>query len=260
MTGKSLSKHSCSECVLVLLWERLWAMECLLCWDVGTWEVWLSGHWGGLGCFQTTNGRQDGKEKWRRNRKMDAECLCVFKTARHSTMLSVNGLSVWFEGQTTCWSISSFPAAHSNDYHFPRLCVGFPNDFSSKWNREAHEINLIHQVGPLSAELTRLLEDGAPLVAGGAQAGSADVEEAGLVDASVKDTQQRLLVLPLGHDLVVDEGRKHLRLDEVGEEGQVGLRLVGEERGLEKGKAWGRRCRNTCTVTFLIFSSKVLLS
>lgn len=75
-------------------------------------------------------------------------------------------------------------------------------------------------------ELTRLLQDGAPLVVGRAEAGDAHVEEAGLLDASVKDAQHGLLLLPLGHDLVVDEGGEHLRLDEVRQKRQVGLRLV----------------------------------
>ena len=78
----------------------------------------------------------------------------------------------------------------------------------------------------VTAELTRLLEDRALLVAGGSEAGSTDVIEAGLVNACVKDAEQRLLILPLGHDLVVNERGEHLCLDEVGEERQVGLRLV----------------------------------
>lgn len=78
----------------------------------------------------------------------------------------------------------------------------------------------------LSADLTRLLEDGASLVAGGSEARGTDIVKAGLVNACVKDAEQWLLLLPLGHDLVVDERGEHLRLDEVGEEGQVGLWLV----------------------------------
>ena len=94
---------------------------------------------------------------------------------------------------------------------------------------------------PLPAELTRLPEDGASLVVGGSQAGSTHVVEASLVDARVKDTKQRLLLLPLGHDLVINKGGEHLRLDEVGEEGEVRLRLIGEERGLEQGQTQARR-------------------
>lgn len=87
----------------------------------------------------------------------------------------------------------------------------------------------------LHAELTRLFEVGAPLVDGRSKAGSAlYVVKAGLVDACIKDTEQRLLLFPLGHDLVVDEGGKHLRLNEMGEEGKVRLRLVGQERCLEQ--------------------------
>lgn len=63
-------------------------------------------------------------------------------------------------------------------------------------------------------------------------AGGAHVVETGLVDASVKDAEEGLLLLPLRHDLVVDEGGEHLGLYEVGEERQVGLRLVGQERSL----------------------------
>lgn len=74
--------------------------------------------------------------------------------------------------------------------------------------------------------LTRLLEDGAPLVVGGPEARSTDVVEAGLVNASVKDAEQRLLLFPLRHDLVINKGSEHLCLNEVGEEGQVGLRLI----------------------------------
>lgn len=79
---------------------------------------------------------------------------------------------------------------------------------------------------------TRLLEDGAALVIGGAEAGGADVVQAGFVDASVEDAEEGLLLLPLGHDLVVDEGGEHLGFDEMGEERQVGLRLVRQERSL----------------------------
>lgn len=80
--------------------------------------------------------------------------------------------------------------------------------------------------------LTRLLEDGAPLVVGRSQARSSDIVEACFVNASVKDPQQRLLLLPLGHDFVVDEGGEHLCFNEVREERQVGLWLVGQEGGL----------------------------
>lgn len=74
---------------------------------------------------------------------------------------------------------------------------------------------------------------GAALVTGRAQIGGSDVVETGLFDAGVEDAQQRLLVLPLRHDLVVDEGGEHLRLDEAGQEREEGLGLIGQERGLE---------------------------
>lgn len=80
-------------------------------------------------------------------------------------------------------------------------------------------------VGKVS-RLTRLLEAGAPLVDGGAQAGSADVVETGFLDASVEHAQQGLLFLPLGQDFIVDEGGEHLGLDEATQERQVRLGLI----------------------------------
>lgn len=74
--------------------------------------------------------------------------------------------------------------------------------------------------------LTGLIEEGAPLVDGGAHAGSAYVVEAGLLNASVKHTQQGLLFFPLGQDFVVDECGEHLGLDEAAQERQVWLWLV----------------------------------
>lgn len=84
--------------------------------------------------------------------------------------------------------------------------------------------------------LTRLLEDGAPLVVGRSQAGGPDIVQARFVNAGIEDAKQRLLFFPLGHNFVVNEGGKHLSLDEMGEEGKVGLWLVGQERGLTEVK------------------------
>lgn len=77
-----------------------------------------------------------------------------------------------------------------------------------------------------TSQLTGLLEDGAPLVAGGSETWSTDIVETGLVNASIEHTEEWLFLFPLGHDFVVDEGGKHLCFDEVGQEGEVGLRLV----------------------------------
>lgn len=84
--------------------------------------------------------------------------------------------------------------------------------------------------------LTRLLEDGAPLVVGRSQAGGPDIVQARFVNAGIKDAKQRLLFFPLGHNFVVNECGKHLGLDEMGEEGKVGLWLVRQERGLTEIK------------------------
>lgn len=82
--------------------------------------------------------------------------------------------------------------------------------------------------------LTGFLEDRTPLVVGRPQAGRTDVVEARFVNAGVKHPEQRLLFFPLGHDFVVDERGEHLCLDEMGQEGEVGLWLVRQEGGLEE--------------------------
>lgn len=74
--------------------------------------------------------------------------------------------------------------------------------------------------------LTGLIEEGAPLVDGGAHARSAYVVEAGLLNASVKHAQQGLLFPPLGQDFIVDERGEHLGLDEATQERQVWLWLI----------------------------------
>ena len=81
--------------------------------------------------------------------------------------------------------------------------------------------------------LTRFFDVGAPLVHGGAQGGGADVQHADLVHAGVEHPQRVLLVLlVVAEDFAIDEGGKHLGLQEAGQEGQIGLRLVGEEGSL----------------------------
>jgi hypothetical protein len=41
-----------------------------------------------------------------------------------------------------------------------------------------------------------------------------------------------LVLLVVAEDFAIDEGGKHLGLQEAGQEGQIGLRLVGEEGSL----------------------------
>ena len=61
----------------------------------------------------------------------------------------------------------------------------------------------------------------------------ADVQHADLIHTGVKHPQRVLLLLVIvTEDLTVDEGRKHLSLQETGQEGQVGFRLVRQEGGL----------------------------
>ena len=82
--------------------------------------------------------------------------------------------------------------------------------------------------------LTRFFDVGTPLVHGGAQGGRADVQHADLVHACVKHPQRVLLVfLVMAEDFAIDEGSEHLGLQEAGQEGQIGLGLVGEEGSLE---------------------------
>lgn len=104
-------------------------------------------------------------------------------------------------------------------FHFHNTC--FSNQQSEPCS---HRNKSLTHTSP--SELTRLFEDGAPLVAGRPETGSTDIIEACLVNTSVKDMEHRLLLLPLRHDLVVDEGGKHLCLDEVRQKGKVGLWLV----------------------------------
>lgn len=81
--------------------------------------------------------------------------------------------------------------------------------------------------------LTCFLDGCALLVHGGAQSGSTDIQHANLVHAGVKHPQRVVLLLVVvTEDLTVDEGGKHLRLQEAGQEGQVGLWLVGQEGSL----------------------------
>lgn len=75
-------------------------------------------------------------------------------------------------------------------------------------------------------ELTGLVEEGAPLVNGGAQAGSTHIKEAGLFNASIKHTKEGLLFLPLGQDFIVDESGEHLGLNEATQKRKVWLWLV----------------------------------
>lgn len=71
------------------------------------------------------------------------------------------------------------------------------------------------------------------LVHGGAQRRGADVQHTDLIHAGVKHPQCVLLLLVImTQDLTIDEGGEHLRLQEAGQEGQVGLRLVRQEGGL----------------------------
>lgn len=83
--------------------------------------------------------------------------------------------------------------------------------------------------------LTCFLNVCALLVHGGAQRGRAHVQHADLVHAGVKHPQRVLLLLiVVAEDFTVDEGGEHLRLQEAGQEGQVRLRLVGQEGGLKQ--------------------------
>lgn len=70
-----------------------------------------------------------------------------------------------------------------------------------------------------ACRLTGFAEKGAPLIDGGSQGRRTDTVEADLFDAFVKDSQQRLLFLPLGQDFIVDEGGEHLGLDEAAQKG-----------------------------------------
>lgn len=82
----------------------------------------------------------------------------------------------------------------------------------------------------VSGFLTCFLNGCTFLVHGSAQSGCADIQHADLVHTGVKHPQCVVLLLVVGtEDLTVDEGGKHLRLQETGQEGQVGLWLVGQE-------------------------------
>lgn len=104
---------------------------------------------------------------------------------------------------------------------------------SSIWGR-SRTLSSLSSLLLLEAGLTRFLDVGALLVHGGAQGGRADVQHADLVHAVVEHPQRVLLVLlVVAEDLAVDEGGEHLGLQEARQEGQVGLRLVGQEGCLE---------------------------
>lgn len=91
--------------------------------------------------------------------------------------------------------------------------------------------------------LTRFFNVCAFLVHGGTQRGSADIQHANLIHAGVKHPERVLLLLIIvTEDFTVNEGGKHLRLQETGKEGQVGLWLVGQEGSLhiEKSMSSGK--------------------
>lgn len=75
--------------------------------------------------------------------------------------------------------------------------------------------------------LTCFVPGGALLVHGRAQGGGPNIQQPDLVDTGVKHPEHRIfIVIVVTHDFVVDEGSKHLGLQESREEGQVGLRLI----------------------------------
>lgn len=85
----------------------------------------------------------------------------------------------------------------------------------------------------LAPALTCFFNVGAFLVHGGAQRRRPDVQQPHLFHTTVKHSQRVLFVLVVVvQDLAVDKRGKHLRLQEAGQEGQVGLRLVRQEGGL----------------------------
>lgn len=90
---------------------------------------------------------------------------------------------------------------------------------------------------PLLPALTCFFNVGAFLVHGGAQCRRPDVQQPHFLHATVEHSQRVLFVLVVVvQDLAVDKRGKHLRLQEAGQEGQVGLRLVRQEGGLRGTK------------------------
>lgn len=82
----------------------------------------------------------------------------------------------------------------------------------------------------LSEALTCFFDGCAFLVHGSAQSGCADIQHADLVHTGVKHPQRVFfLLVVVTEDLAVDEGGKHLGLQEAGQEGQVGFWLVRQE-------------------------------